>query len=77
MPPIRSPKGATHSYALGAMYEMFWARYGCRVFAYNKNRNEWWLTNHEPSYLENFHPLNVFEMHPETAVWRCQLREKN
>ena len=77
MVPIRSPRGATHAYALGACYEAFWMRLGQQVFAFNPYRHEWLLTNHKPAYLENFKQLNVFEMHPDTALFRCQLQEQH
>jgi hypothetical protein len=77
MPAIRSPHGATHAYALGAYYEAFWMRVGRQVFAFNLCRNEWLLTNHKPSFLANFKPLNVFEMHPDTVTSRRQFQEQH
>ncbi|WP_155642322.1 hypothetical protein [Pseudomonas alabamensis] len=77
MPVIRSPRGATHAYALGSYYEAFWMRVGRQVFAFNLYRNEWLLTNHKPSFLASFKPLNVFEMHPDTATSRRQFQEQH
>lgn len=74
---IRSPRGATHSYALGSTYERFWKRLGRQVYAFNPYRNEWFLTDFKPSDLESFHPLNVFEMHPDTAISRLKLQEQH
>nr|WP_191623909.1 hypothetical protein [Pseudomonas fluorescens] len=52
-------------------------RLGQQVFAFNPYRHEWLLTSHKPTFLEHFKQLNVFEMHPDTALFRCQLQEQH
>lgn len=71
MSAVRSPRGATHAYALGSSYEVFWKRLGRVVYVFNPYRNEWILSSRPPSFLEGFGRLNVFEMHPETAESRA------
>lgn len=73
---IRSPRGCTHAYALGSTYELFFKRAGRAVYEFNPYRHEWFLINKKPSYLSVFKRLNVFEMHPDTAIEFIQERAK-
>jgi len=62
----RSPRTATHVISKG-ISEMFYSRRGRVVFEFSMYRGEWFPTKYKPHHLTRCRPLNIFELHPETA----------
>jgi len=66
--PARSPRNATHAHNFNSYNaEQFFWRCGRRVYEFSLGRHQWFLTKHKPEILSKCKPLNVFEMHPDTA----------
>jgi hypothetical protein len=62
----RSPRTATHVLSHG-ISEMFYSRRGHQVFEFSMSRGQWFPTLYKPHHLTRCRPLNIFELHPETA----------
>lgn len=69
MTKIRSPRSATHAYQFGSYNaERFFSRRGRQVYEFSESRGQWFLSLCKPHHLAKCHRLNVFEMHPTTAL---------
>uniref|UniRef100_A0AB39CE11 Uncharacterized protein n=1 Tax=Pseudomonas phage HRDY3 TaxID=3236930 RepID=A0AB39CE11_9VIRU len=65
--PARSPRTATHIGYNGFNNEQFFSRRGRVVFQFSMGRGQWFATRLNPNRLAECRPLNIFELHPETA----------
>lgn len=71
----RSPRNATHAFNFESYNaEQFFWRCGRLVYEFSLGRNQWFLTRYKPSILLKCKRLNVFEMHPATAIEILQRR---
>lgn len=71
---VRSPLNATHAFNFHSFNaEQFFWRCGPLVYEFSLGRGQWFLTKHKPSILLQCKTLNVFEMHPKTAMERIAL----
>lgn len=68
MTKVRSPRSATHVFDFGSYYEQFYSRRGRQVYEFSESRGQWFLSKLTPNHLAKCHRLNVFEMHPTTAL---------
>jgi hypothetical protein len=76
MTEIRSPKSATHVAYGGYNNELFFSRRGRLVYEFSMSRHQWFLTKLKPSRLEKVKRLNIFEMHPTTALQHIQAQNE-